>query len=239
MDQVATIGTDATRYPSRIQQAAKRIVDVTLGVPAALISLPLVVMISAGAALALRSTPLFTQERVGQYQRPFVMVKIRTLAPTAPRYAAKYDLDTGGVPRFTRWLRKVHLDELPQLWNVVTGSMALVGPRPEMTSLHEKMPRSAAMERTRVRPGCTGLWQLSPAAAGLIHESPEYDRFYIENQTIRLDLWILWQTARIALFRRPSITLDSIPEWTIRPLRSRSRSAITASPDLQGSNSPD
>jgi len=91
-------------------------------------------------------------------------------------------------------LRKTSLDELPQLLNVVRGEMSLVGPRPEMPFLVEQYG-PVQRQRLKVTPGITGLWQLSADRAFLIHESPEYDLYYMRNRGFFLDVAILLHTA--------------------------------------------
>jgi lipopolysaccharide/colanic/teichoic acid biosynthesis glycosyltransferase len=119
------------------------------------------------------------------------------------------------IPRLARVLRAKHLDELPQLFLVVAGKMSLVGPRPEMAHLHEATEPTFAAARTTVRPGCTGLWQLSPAGAGLIGEAPEYDLFYLRYASLGLDLWILWRTFRFMLHIAPLLNLSDVPPWAL------------------------
>src|SRR3954468_15525527 len=106
----------------------RRLVDVVLGTVLALVTLPFVLRTAIAAAIALRSWPFFVQERVGLDGRTFRFVKLRTLPRGAPRYLDKYSVQAMEIPGICRWLRNMHLDELPQLWLVITGRMALVGP---------------------------------------------------------------------------------------------------------------
>jgi lipopolysaccharide/colanic/teichoic acid biosynthesis glycosyltransferase len=85
---------------------------------------------------------------------------------------------------------------LPQLFLVVRGSMSLVGPRPEMAQLMDNFNPSEADFRTKARPGCTGLWQISRDADREIYESPQYDREYLQRAGASLDLTLLWSTVR-------------------------------------------
>ncbi len=216
-------------HRSPLTRAGTRALDLAIGFVGLVLTTPVVVAAAIGAALALRTSPLFVQERIGLAGQRFRVAKIRTLPRTVPRDIDKYALGDHRVPRFTQWLRNLHLDELPQLLCVIGGSMSLVGPRPEIPSLHDEITSEAAAIRERVRPGCSGLWQLSPAGDGLIHEASEYDTFYVANQTVRLDLWILYRTALFLVLRRRHTTLDDIPAWTIRPLR-RSTVVHSAAP---------
>jgi lipopolysaccharide/colanic/teichoic acid biosynthesis glycosyltransferase len=190
--------------------------DIVVSASLAVISLPIMIIAVIGSFISLQAWPLFTQERVGRDGVSFRFVKIRTLPRSVPTYTDKFRLDLTTVPAFCRLLRALHLDELPQLYLVLCGRMSLVGPRPEMQYLHEGMPDRFGTERTSVRPGCTGLWQISDSCAGLISAAPEYDRFYLANRTLRLDAWVLARTALKMLgFARP-MTLSDVPTWTVR-----------------------
>ena len=147
---------------------------------------------------------------------PFRIIKIRTLPPDTPPYTDKYTVGRLPLPWFPRALRQLHLDELPQLFLVVLGRMSLVGPRPEIAPLIPLMPRGLQVSREAFRPGCTGLWQVSVAANGLIAEAPQYDRFYAAHARLSLDVFILFRTA-IQLFR-PSrrVSLSTMPSWAAR-----------------------
>lgn len=204
-----------------LARAGKRALDLLIATPLLLVVLPVIVLAAVGSALVLRAWPFFTQDRVGRAGQPFTVVKIRTLPLATPRYCAKPDLDHAQVPQFASWLRRLHLDELPQLLMVVSGHMSLVGPRPEMELLHTTMDPAVAAERTQVRPGCTGLWQISTASAGLIHETPEYDRVYVRHRSLRLDLWVLLKTVGVMLLGRPKIELSDVPAWVQQQAESR------------------
>jgi lipopolysaccharide/colanic/teichoic acid biosynthesis glycosyltransferase len=192
----------------------KRAVDVVAGCVLGVLALPAIASMALIAAIELRAWPFFLQDRVGRDGRLFRFVKLRTLPPSAPPYADKYALQGIPIRRFSNYLREHHLDELPQLFLVVTGRMSLVGPRPEMPNLHRKFDHQFAAERTNLRPGCTGLWQIGTRCEGLIGEAPEFDRFYVRNVSWRLDAWILWRTVRNFFPGRRLISLDDVPGWT-------------------------
>src|SRR2546430_8951232 len=115
------------------------------------------VLAMALTVVSLRAWPVFTQTRIGKNGKPFKMVKLRTLPPDFPRYAGKHEVRKVKLPWISRTLRRLHLDELPQLGLVPAGKMSLVGPRPEMPHLHGVFDEGFAAKRTSVRPGCTGL----------------------------------------------------------------------------------
>jgi lipopolysaccharide/colanic/teichoic acid biosynthesis glycosyltransferase len=194
----------------------KRALDVVLGTMLVLLVLPAILFAAVGSALVLRTWPFFVQTRVGAGGREFRFFKIRTLPKTVGAYVDKYQLNIGALPWFTRKLRLLHLDELPQLLLVPLGKMSLVGPRPEMPSLHGTMSPDHRDTRVAMRPGCTGLWQVSVDCDRLISEAPEYDVFYVANSNIRLDLWIIARTVRMMLLGGPLVTLSDVPTWAQR-----------------------
>jgi exopolysaccharide biosynthesis polyprenyl glycosylphosphotransferase len=142
---------------------------------------------------------LFRQRRVGRNGSFFRMYKFRTMHTSSSPY--DYSPLTADDPRITRvgrFLRRTSLDELPQLLNVLEGSMSLVGPRPEMPFIVEQYTQ-VQRQRLQVKPGITGLWQLSGDRAFLIHENIEYDLYYIRNRNLFMDLAILLHTSIFAM----------------------------------------
>jgi lipopolysaccharide/colanic/teichoic acid biosynthesis glycosyltransferase len=194
----------------------RRAFDILISAALLLLTLPIVLVAALGSAISLRTWPFFAQGRIGRDGERFLFLKIRTLRPEVPGYIDKHQLDQWQIPAFCRLLRRLHLDELPQLLLVLQGKMSLVGPRPEMGYLHRRMAPAFAAERTSVRPGCTGLWQISEACTELISESPEYDRFYLAHRTLRLDLWVLWRTALNMVGIGACVGLDDVPAWARR-----------------------
>ena len=195
----------------------KRAADILTAAVLVVLTLPIVLVAAIGSAIVLRAWPFFVQRRVGWDGMAFRFVKIRTLPTSTPTYMLKNELHLEEIPRFARGLRLLKFDELPQLFLVLTGRMSLVGPRPEMTHFHDLLEPDFARERTWIRPGCTGLWQISYGCTGLLGESPEYDRFYLRHKRLRLDLWILWRTALMMLGKRELVGLDDIPSWAATP----------------------
>lgn len=192
----------------------KRVIDVVVAIALSIVTLPLVGVLLIGSAVAFRAVPLFVQPRLGLDGRPFRFVKVRTLPLSAPVDADKYALAAVTIGRWGRVLRGRHLDELPQLWLVAAGRMSLVGPRPEMPRLAASFDAGFVAERNTVRPGCTGLWQISADVTRLIGEAPEYDLHYVRHRTLRLDAWIIARTIS-SMFGHPKIqSLGDIPAWT-------------------------
>jgi exopolysaccharide biosynthesis polyprenyl glycosylphosphotransferase len=181
-----------------IYEPLKRTLDLIIaGLCLAFLSVPLLVV----AALVKLTSPgpiLFQQHRVGRHGRLFPIYKFRTMFRDAPAYA--YSPKHGNDPHITplgRFLRKTSFDELPQLLNVLLGDMSLVGPRPEMPFIVEQYT-PLQRQRLSVKPGITGLWQLSADRASLIHEHMEYDLYYVRNRSVFIDLAILLHTLLFA-----------------------------------------
>jgi len=205
---------DDAVVPSRFSLVRKRAFDISVGTVMAVALTPVMLALALGSAVAYRAWPVFSHHRLGHKGETFRFMKIRSLPPTTPANIDKYELAAHTNNRWGSLLRATHLDELPQLWLVVAGRMSLVGPRPEMPGLASTFDPAFVQHRLSVPPGCTGLWQISPASAGLIGESPEYDLHYIHRWTVRLDLWILVRTVLTAAKKAGHATLHDIPSWT-------------------------
>jgi lipopolysaccharide/colanic/teichoic acid biosynthesis glycosyltransferase len=195
---------------------AKRIVDLVVATLLLVVALPIIAVSALVTMAVLRTSPFFTQTRIGRNGQPFKMLKVRTLPKSTPHYANKYEVARLRIPAFSLMLRRLHLDELPQLLLVLTGKMSLVGPRPEMPNLYGAFDADFAARRIRVRPGCTGLWQISEHCDRLIFEHPEYDRFYLEHRTFGLDVRVMARSVRLLLpFGDPKlVTYAELGAWT-------------------------
>jgi len=188
------------RAPARPgYELSKRILDLLLAAVLLLLTVPLFLLI---AILIRRDSPgpvLFKQKRVGREGTLFELYKFRTMYVEAPCYDYSPRIhDDPRITRIGRYLRLSSLDELPQLLNVIRGEMSLVGPRPEMPFIVAQYDERQR-ERLQVKPGITGLWQLSGDRAYLIHENIAYDLYYINNRRLFLDLAILLHTLLFAM----------------------------------------
>jgi UDP-GlcNAc:undecaprenyl-phosphate GlcNAc-1-phosphate transferase len=193
----------------------KRGFDLLVGFPLAVVATPIILFLGLGSAITLRTWPFFVQTRIGRHGKTFRFWKIRSMPPDAPHYALKGDLGGLELPGFSRFLRERHLDELPQLYAVLTGRMSLVGPRPKMPDEFEPVPEDYGARRTLVPQGCTCLWQVGIATEGLPSDSPEYDYWYLRHWSMRLDLWILWRTALTLGGVGRKLSLQDIPVWMV------------------------
>ena len=202
--------------PSTATLVRQRLLDVTVGTALALVALPILAVFAGLCALTLRTSPLFVAARPGRREQQLRVVKLRTLPRTYPKIALKPELVGHHMPALCSWLRRHHLDELPQLLEVVAGRMSLVGPRPrqnhEVDALHPEFDHL----RREVRQGCTGLWQISVAADGFLSDAADYDLFYLRHMNLRLDLWILVRTIGRLLGIAKPVTLSDVPSWALR-----------------------
>lgn len=177
------------------------------------------------------------QQRLGRDGRLFTLIKIRSLPEATPPSVNKYQLHAFPTTRFGRFLRRTHLDELPQCWLVLTGRMSLVGPRPEMPQLAAQFDPSFISSRNSVRPGLTGLWQLSSASGKLIAEAKEFDLYYLHQASALLDAWILYRTLRRCFFAR-CISISDIPRCLCRQPSPQARQSANATDHEQAPQSP-
>jgi len=177
----------------------KRICDYLFSAIAVIISVPLVLLISIAIKVDSPGPVIFKQKRIGRHGKPFILWKFRTMFKDVDPYETHpLDRNDARITRFGRWLRRSSLDELPQFWNVFRGEMSIVGPRPEMPFIVE-IYNDLHRERLNVRPGITGLWQISADRALPIHENIDHDLFYIQNQSLLMDMLIIGKTFWVAL----------------------------------------
>ena len=186
----------------------KRLIDIALALFGLIVSLPLIIL----AALAIRFTSkgpvFFTQERLGCDEKPFTLIKFRTMIQDAekdcgPKWSQEDD------PRITKvgkFLRKTRIDEIPQLINILKGEMSFVGPRPIRKHFSELLSKEFPFYRLRftVTPGITGWAQVKGDYAGSMEgqlRKLEYELFYIQNRSLFFDLFILLKTLQTVLFR--------------------------------------
>jgi len=181
------------------RRTVKRCVDLILSSVFIILSLPIMIMVGLFVHLLIQGSILIEQERVGRNGRLFKMLRFRTASATKDQIV---EHKIGG---FGHFLQRSHLDELPQLLNVLRGEMSMVGPRPEVpeiVSTYEAWQR----KRLDVSPGMTGLWQILGPSERPLHENLEYDFYYIKNYSIWMDLSILVQTIPVILAGKGKIT---------------------------------
>lgn len=184
-------------------RAIKPVLDrIVAGVALVILAVPLGI-VALMIVASMGGPVLFRQQRVGLNGEPFTVLKFRTMRHDRRVNAMPVEFDrrqthkSADDPRHTgvgRFLRKWGIDELPQLINVVRGQMSIVGPRPELCDVVERYADPSLHDRHLVRPGLTGLWQISARGDGLMHENAEWDLEYLRQMSFRRDVSIVVQT---------------------------------------------
>jgi len=175
-------------------EAAKRAIDIALSAALLVLLAPMLLAVALAVKWTSRGPVIFRQGRVGRHGRRFEMYKFRTMYMSCARYACSPT--SGRDPRITpvgRFLRHACIDELPQLVNVLRGEMSLVGPRPEMPFVVAEY-ETIHLRRLGVKPGITGLWQLSADRMSPIHHNISYDLYYLRHRSVFMDIAILLHT---------------------------------------------
>jgi lipopolysaccharide/colanic/teichoic acid biosynthesis glycosyltransferase len=172
-----------------------RPLDVALSAVGLAVASPLLALAALAIKIEDRGPVLYRQRRVGKDGEDFELLKLRTMMVGAERQGAGYAVNVGD-PRITRCgrvLRRLSLDELPQLWNVLRGDMSIIGPRPTLRyQVDEYTPRQR--RRLEVKPGITGWAQVNGRATLPWHERIELDVWYVDHRSPRVDLEILLRT---------------------------------------------
>lgn len=209
----------ARRADHPVLPGTQRVFDLVVALALVATLAPLLVAVTALIRLEDGGPGLFRQVRVGRHRRPFVMYKFRTMRADADEtrhreyvtrlLTSEEPVDGGeaGVykltadPRVTRvgqFLRRTSLDELPQLFNVVRGEMSLVGPRPAL-AYEVELYQPEHLRRFEVRPGMTGLWQVTGRSTVSLGKALDLDVEYVRRRGLWLDLWILLRTVGVVL----------------------------------------
>lgn len=211
------------------QRVSKRVLDLLVAVPAALLSIPVILLLVLASTFVHRAPGLFVQRRVGQGGRTFPFVKLRTMRTDGRTRTHVTTAADARLTPFGRALRRSKLDELPQLWHVVIGQMSLVGPRPDVPGYADELRGEDRIVLT-VRPGIT-----SPATLVFRNEEqllarvPDPERFndevlypaktalnyeYIRHYRVGRDLALLWRTATNKSLSPPAWLLQRFPSLT-------------------------
>lgn len=179
------------------QSWGKRVLDLVVAVPAALLTLPLLLGAALLLALQNRGAVLFRQLRPGRHGTLLTLYKLQTMSE-ARDAAGNLRPDAERLSRLGRWLRASSVDELPQLWNVVRGELSLVGPRPLLPQ-YLPLYTTRQARRHEVKPGITGWAQVNGRNALAWEQKFEFDVWYVDHVSLALDLRILLLTVRRVL----------------------------------------
>ncbi|MBN8846460.1 MAG: TIGR03013 family PEP-CTERM/XrtA system glycosyltransferase [Sphingomonadales bacterium] len=203
----ALIFSDGFSAGQRISKVGKRVFDILASVAVLVIGLPLILIAGIAVKLDSKGPIFYRQSRVGLFGEPYDVLKIRSMRTDAEA-AGKAVWAAENDPRITRVgniIRKLRIDELPQLWCVLKGHMSFVGPRPERPSFVEELEQQLPYyaERHMVKPGLTGWAQINYPYGASVEDARvklEYDLYYAKNYSPFLDLLILLQTVRVVLW---------------------------------------
>jgi exopolysaccharide biosynthesis polyprenyl glycosylphosphotransferase len=212
VDDFAGIPMIDLRAPAlnEYQRLVKRLFDLAVGTVLTLMAMPIMGMVALAIKLDSPGPVFFSQQRVGENGRLFMMFKFRSMILGAEEMRDQVsEVDEEGnvvyktrddprVTRVGRFLRRTSLDELPQLFNVLKGEMSLVGPRPETPWLVEEYDLWQR-KRFAVPQGITGWWQVNGRSDKPMHLHTEEDLYYVQNYSLLLDILILWKTAGVVL----------------------------------------
>jgi lipopolysaccharide/colanic/teichoic acid biosynthesis glycosyltransferase len=196
---------EVPRRAALLARLLSRTLDIVVAGIGCFLLLPIVPLVALALWLDDRGPVFFRQERLGRGRRPFTIVKFRTMRSNAESSGARWaEAHDDRVTRVGWVLRRYRIDELPQFWNVLWGSMSLIGPRPErpefVTLLEEHIPRYDV--RHSIRPGMTGWGTVNVGygnSVGTKYLTHQYDMFHLLHRTMRFDLEIIARTAKLVL----------------------------------------
>ena len=196
---------------SRTSKMIKRVVGLIMAFISLIVLSPLILLIAVAIKMDSRGSVLYSQERVGEDEKIFRLHKFRSMKAdaekeTGPVWASE---DDPRITRVGRVIRKLRIDELPQLWNVLKGDISFVGPRPERPFFVEKLKQKVPYykERFTVKPGVTGWAQIKYGYGASEEDALEklkYDLYYVKNMSLVMDLLVMFHTAKIVLLGRGS-----------------------------------
>lgn len=194
--------------PGFYERFVKPPIDRIGGVVFGVLVMPILLPLMLGTWLTMGRPAIFTQKRVGKNGEPFTVYKLRTMHHDRRTENAPFDGDdrrrvhkSPGDPRLTgygKFLRKWSLDETPQFFNVALGHMSLVGPRPELVEIVDTKYEGWQHQRHQVKPGVTGIWQISKQRQELMYQATHIDLMYLDRISFREDLRILLLTVPAA-----------------------------------------
>lgn len=196
-----------------MHRGVKRAFDLVIALPLLVLAAVPMLVVAIAVRASMGSPVLFRHRRVGRGGKPFILLKFRTM-----RDGREGETDADRLTVLGRWLRALSLDELPQLWNVLAGDMSLVGPRPLLLQyLGRYSPEQA--RRHHVLPGITGLAQVEGRNAIAWEEKFRLDVWYVDHQSLALDLAILWRTI-VTVLRGRGVSAEghaTMPEFMGTP----------------------
>ena len=181
----------------------KRAMDIVCGVVALPLVLVLTLLLSLISLLVFRCNPFFIQPRRGAHEHEFRVIKIRSLPKTFHHRSGKHEMHHHELEWWSNFLRNTHLDELPQIINIIGGSMSIVGPRPMIDEVVDTLAPTDRINRAKVKPGLTGPWQISTMGSQPLHLHPELDNQFVEKASLASDIRIILITGATVFGKKP------------------------------------
>lgn len=217
--QRAATKSDSHRIgPNRPERLLKRLFDLLAVITIIMLISPVLLLVAIGVWFTTGRPVIFGHERVGRHGNSFKCYKFRSMVPNAdqvlkellerdPEARAQWERefklkDDPRITRFGHFIRKTSLDELPQLWNVLRGDMSLVGPRPVVNKELDTYYGDASKHYLSVRPGLTGLWQVSGRNDVSYEQRVQMDRHYVDTWNLMRDMQIMWRTVGVVVWRK-------------------------------------
>ncbi|RIL39267.1 sugar transferase [Staphylococcus equorum] len=174
----------------------KRLFDIFSSLYAIIIFSPVLVLVSLAIKLESKGPIVFKQDRPGLENKLFKIYKFRSMRQDTPNVATDKLDSSDYITKTGKFIRRTSLDELPQLFNIVKGDMAVVGPRPALYNQYELIEKRTNVNVHLVKPGLTGLAQVMGRDDNSDDQKIQYDKFYIENQSFKLDMYILYKNIK-------------------------------------------
>lgn len=209
-DYIPVINITTKAFSNVRNEVLKRIFDLTFSLLVMILGLPVFVIIAILVKLTSKGPVFFVQERSGRWGEPFKIIKFRSMVPDADKIAQMHSTGAGDkrITKFGMFLRKTRLDELPQFFNVIAGDMSIVGPRPlaryDVEMLMKQSPTKFKRALT-IKPGITSIGQVKVGYADNAEESVKrlnYDLIYVDNPSLRTDLWLIARTVLLVFQRK-------------------------------------
>ncbi|MEX2948685.1 sugar transferase [Staphylococcus warneri] len=172
----------------------KRFFDITSSLFAIILFSPILLIISIAIKLESQGDAIFKQKRPGLYNKLFNIYKFRSMRIDTPNVATDLLDSTDYITKTGDFIRKTSLDELPQLFNIIKGDMSVVGPRPALYNQYELIEKRTKENIHTIKPGLTGLAQVMGRDDNTDDQKVRYDKFYLDNQSFKLDMYIIYKT---------------------------------------------
>ncbi|AYY66430.1 lipid carrier--UDP-N-acetylgalactosaminyltransferase [Staphylococcus hominis subsp. hominis] len=174
----------------------KRLFDIFSSLFAIIIFLPVLFLVSLAIKLESKGPIIFKQDRPGINNKLFKIYKFRSMKVDTPNVATDLLDPADFITKSGKIIRKTSLDELPQLFNILKGDMTVVGPRPALYNQYELIEKRTKVNVHKIKPGLTGLAQVMGRDDNSDDQKVQYDKYYLENQSFKLDMYIIYKTIK-------------------------------------------